>query len=286
MTDYNIKLKTSRYVLEISPDSECKLIEGGLVGFDCTGFDVKLNPYAATHGGYVNKRRFAQRELEITFEIAAPPTVANAVRRKIVSMMDPDEDFEIEVSLYGVSRRISAIPYGEARISRPTLSDYTEVSLCFIAPTVFFMDTSPCVIKFMDSVPLLTFPMNLMAGAGTAAGLNRISDSTTAKNMGDGECGITAKIMARGGNVVSPGIKCGDKFIKCPITLKSGDILEIDTRPQMKNIYLNGERFFSFDRDSVFFSIPAGESTMSVICDSGGEFIEAEVEYTPIYFGM
>ncbi len=286
MTDYMIKLSSGNKTLEISPNSECRLVEGGLSGFDCTGFDVKLNPYAILQGGYVQKRRFAERELGLTFEISVLGEAANSVRRRIVSMMNPREDLELEIHMYGVNRRISVIPYDEAQFFRATFADYTEVSLKFISPAVFFSDTKSEVIRFRDAVPIFTFPLNFMSGAGTVSGVYRVSDKTTAKNDGDGECGIVAKIRASGGNVINPGIKCGDNFVKCPITLYDGDELIIDTRARMKNIYLNGERFFSFERDSVFFDLPMGECQMSVLCTSGGEYIEAEVEYTPIYFGL
>ena len=99
-------------------------------------------------------------------------------------------------------------------------------------------------------------------------------------------CGIIATVRANGGDVVNPVISCGDLYIKCPITLNDGDELVIDTRPKMKNIYKNGERFFTFDKNSTFFTLPAGESVMSVKCDSGGEYIDAVIEFTALYLGI
>ncbi len=286
MTEYSVKLSSGDRVLEISPNSVCRLLEGGLIGFDTAGFDVKVNSYAMLTGGAVSRRRFAQRELGILFEIAERGARADSIRRGIVSMLDPRLDIELEVTLYGVSRKIGVIPFGEARFVRPTFDDYIEVELRFIAPDVFFGDTRSTVIKFRDAAPLLTFPMNFMAGAGTAAGLYRTTDTTLARNRGDGECGIVARILASGGEVINPTVRCGEKFVRCNTALADGEQLIIDTRSRMKNIYLNGERFFSFDRDSEFFSLPAGDSDFSVTADSGGEFIVAEVEFTPIYYGV
>ncbi len=286
MSEYLIKLSSGGRSLEISPESVCRLLEGGLIGFDAAGFDVKVSSYAMLTGGSVNRRRFAERELGLLFEIAEKGERADAIRREIVSMLDPRLDTELEVTLFGVSRKISVIPCGEARFVRPTVDDCIEVELRFIAPEVFFSDTRSTVIKFRDAAPLLTFPMNFMAGAGTAAGLYRTADSTLARNRGDGECGIVARIRASGGEVVNPTVRCGEKFVKCNTVLADGDLLVIDTRARMKNIYLNGERFFLFDRDSEFFSLPAGDSDFSVTADSGGEFIVAEVEFTPVYYGV
>jgi len=124
-----------------------------------------------------------------------------------------------------------------------------------------------------------------MSGAGTASGYYRVSDSADITNRGDGECGIVAKIRALGGSVLNPGIRLGEKFVRAEATLADGDELVIDTRPRVKRVLVNGERVFCFDRDSVFFSLPEGENKLSVTADSGGEFIEAEVEFHEVYFG-
>ncbi len=285
MTEYFIKLVSGGRVLEISNDSVCKLVEGGLSGFDCTDFDVHINSYAVRQGGSVGRRRFCERELSLTFEIAALGDVADAARSLIVSMLDPRRDLELEVTKSGRTRRITVIPYGKARFTQRTFFDYIEVELHFIAPAVFFGDTSPTVISFGGVTPILTFPMNLMAGAGTASGIRSSTDRAAIRNRGDAECGIVAKIRASGGCVVYPTISCGGEFVKCNVTLSDGDMLVIDTRERMKNIYINGERFFSFDRDSVFFSLPSGESEVLVSAEEGEKFIDAELEFTPIYFG-
>lgn len=288
MTDfdknYKIIFRSGESELEISPESECRLVENGFTGFSSTGFDVKISSYASSVGGYAQRRRFAEREITLTFEIER--SVTDELRRKIVTMMNPTVDCELEVEMFGVRRVIDVIPCDEAVFSRATFYDLTEVTLSFVAPTVFFRDTSTISVKFLDACPMLTFPMNFMSGAGTVSGMYRTVDRTKMKNPGDWECGIIAAVRANGGNVVNPVISCGDLYIKCPITLNDGDELVIDTRPKMKNIYKNGERFFTFDKNSTFFTLPAGESVLSVTCDSGGEYIDAEIEFTALYLGI
>ncbi len=288
MTDfdnsYKIIFRSGENEIEISPDAECRLIENGFSGFSSTGFDVKVSSYASNVGGYAQRRRFAEREISLAFEIVRG--AEDRVRRKLVSMMNPMKDCLLDVEMFGVRRLIDVIPYEEADFSRGTFYDSIEAVLRFIAPTVFFRDTDARKITFRDAAPMLTFPMNFMSGAGTVSGMYRTTDRTAADNPGDYECGLTAVIVASGGDVVNPGIKCGGKFVKCPLTLSDGDELVIDTRPKMKNIYKNGERCFTFDKNSVFFTLPAGKSDFSVICDSGGEYIDAYIEFTPLYFGM
>lgn len=286
MNSYKIIYTCGGDALEISPDSPCRLVEDGLHGFDCTGFDVRISSYAASHGGYVRTRRFAERELSLTFEIDAFGEERENIRRKIISMLSPETDGVLDITLFGVHRTIEVIPADEQEFVRGTFSDRIEVTLHFIAPQVFFRDHESRIVRFRDAAPMLTFPMNFMQNAGTVSGMYRTTDTARAENPGDSDCGITAKIRASGGEIVHPGLKCGGRFIRCPITLSDGDELFIDTRLRRKNITLNGERCFTFDQDSTFFSLPKGVSTLSVTCDSGGEFAECEIEYVPVYYGM
>ena len=283
---YRIRILSGEHTLEISPDASCRLLAGGLRGFDCTGLDVSVRPYASRHGGYPERRRFAERELGLVFEIDADEEETERIRRRIVTMMNPARTCEIDAEIYGVRRQISAIPCGEAAVVRETMHDRPEVSLEFVAPDVFFRAAEPSEIVFRDPVPLLTSPLSFFAGAGITTGIFRTSDTARLFNEGDAECGIVAEITADGGEIVHPGISCGEEFVICPVTLSDGDTLVIDTRDRRKNIYLNGEPYFSFDRRSTFFHLPPGENVVAVLCDGGTEYIRAKLTYVPLYFGI
>ena len=284
--NYSIRITSGEYMLELAPDAPCRLLAGGLSGFDGTGLDVSVRPYASRHGGYPERRRFSERELGLVFEIDAGEEETEAIRRRITAMMNPVKTCEIDAEIYGVHRKITAIPCGEARFARETMYDRPEVSLEFVAPDVFFRAAEPVEIVFRDPVPLLTSPLSFFAGAGMTTGIFRTSDTARLFNEGDADCGIVAEITADGGDIVNPGISCGEDFILCPVTLSSGDTLTIDTRDRRKNIYRNGERYFSFDRRSTFFRLPPGENVVAVICDSGTEYIRAKLTYVPLYFGI
>ena len=157
---YKIIYKVGDRSFEISPNSHAKLLENGLVGFDCTSFDVKVSSYATLDGGYASRRRFAERELSLTFEIDALD--ADVVRRKLVSILDPRVDGELDVTIGDVQRKISVIPCGEPTFTRPTINSHIVVTLNFVAPAVFFSDSSKKAYGYYYSRPLLTFPMNFM----------------------------------------------------------------------------------------------------------------------------
>ncbi len=283
---YKIIFTSGERTLEISPDSPCRLVASGLIGFDSAGMDVTIKSYASKNGGYVETRRFTERELGLVFDIVADSDETEKIRRKIITMMNPALDCEIDIEIYGVHRKIDVIPCGEAAFARETMHDRIEVSLEFVAPSAFFMAAESVEVLFRDPAPLLTFPMSFMEGAGTVSGIFRTTSSASLTNEGDADCGIVMEITADGGSIVCPGIACGENFVKCPLTLADGDTLVIDTRDRRKNIYLNGERYFSFDRQSIFFSLPVGENTVSVTCDEGEEYIMARIAYVPLYFGI
>ena len=249
MNSYCIIYQSGGESLEISPDAECRLVEGGLHGFDCTGFDVKIQP-------------FAERELSLTFEIAEQGERAEEIRRKIVSMTSPESDGVLDVSLFGVRRTIDVIPADDQEFERAVFSDCIRVTLYFIAPEVFFRDYESKIVRLAGAV------------------------SASVQNKGDAECGITAKIRVSGGNVVNPKLYCGEKYILCPMTLASGDELVIDTRTRQKNITKNGNRCFVFNRDSTFFSLARGVNELGITCDSGGANMTCEIEYVPAYYGI
>ena len=284
MNNYKIVISSSGKVFEISPDSAAHLTEGGLGGFFSSGFDVALSSYASGNGGYTTKRRFTERELSLSFEIGKK--LEDTLRHTLVSMLSPMRDCEIDVTLGQIHRKITAIPCDEPVFSRPTFSDITEVTLYFIAPSVFFSDCDENVARLRESAPLLTFPMNFTSDGGLTAGIYLSNGVRKIFNPGDVECGLVINITAIGGDVVSPEISLGDDFIRCPLTLHDGDCLTVDTRERMKNIYYNGERCFTFDRRSTFFSLPVGESVVSIDADDGANYAEAVVSFTPLYCGV
>jgi len=284
VTSYEIILSSGTKTFVISPSGSAHLVEGGLEGFSSAAFDVSIQPYASSAGGYAQKRRFAERDLSLTFELERAD--ADSTCRTLLSMLDPTRDCEITVTLDSVTRVITAIPCDEPKIVHRTFADTVEISLSFLAPTVFFRDVNETVVRFRDGVPMLAFPLNLMSGAGTVSGLYRAFDSVSVWNPGDGECGFVAHLTAVGGTVVNPVIRLGEEYIKCLLTLADGDEVVIDTRPRRKNIVKNGVRCFSFDPQSTFFPLPAGESTLAIGADSGEEYLSGYASFLPIYYGV
>jgi len=161
-----------------------------------------------------------------------------------------------------------------------------EVFLPFVAPSPLYRAAKEEKIIFWQSLPMLTFPMNFMVGAGTAAGYDRNTDTATINNTGDGPCGFIAVITAVGGDIVNPCIVSGNRYIRLMLTLKEGESASVDTRPRQKNVWVNGERRFIFHRESDFFLLDVGDNIIRITADSGVENLSASLTYTPLYYGI
>jgi len=282
---YEIWLGDGRQTLCISPsrDSGLRLLEDGLDGFGATELFVETKPYGDGTGGHPVTRRFGERCMKLTAEMAAGD---DGLRRKICAMMNPLHTLDMEVTLGEVTRRIRVIPWGRPRFRQPNFFTPTEVTLSFLAPDPFYRANRAEEVLFRQTAPLFAFPLNLMAGAGTAAGLLRRSDTVTVTNGGDADCGFQAYLTAAGGEVINPVIRCGDRFIRAETVLRDGETLEMDTRPRCKDLRIDGVRSFTFHRDSDFFLLSVGENRISVSADSGGEYLSARLTYTPLYYGI
>ncbi len=248
----------------LSPVAPLRLLEGGLEGFDSTGFDVAVTPYMDGNGGTVTRRRFAERRMKVRFEIGDNSAAADSMwRQKILTLMNPMRDCTVEVKGGDSVRRITAVPVEKVAFERKTLTDHTVVTLCFAAPEPFFRAASAVVTE-------------------SAAG----ERGFTVTNPGDVPCGAVFTICAKGGAVEKPCISLGDAAVSVPLTLNDGDILEIDTRTGRKGVRINGEETLSFDWRSSFFSLEVGENMISADADNGKEYMAVFCEVVPLYFGI
>ena len=284
---YSIRITDPVYgrTLLVSPASgaHMRLLEDGLEGFGATELFVETDPYADGSGGHPVTRRFGERYLALTGELNGDE---GELRRLICTMMNPLETLEMEVVLGDVTRCIGVIPCGRPAFRQANFFTPTEVYLPFLAPDPFWRDAAGRQVHFRQSIPLLTFPLNFWKGAGTAAAYYRVTDTAAVTNPGDAPCGFDASLTAVGGTVVNPAICLGEQYIRLETALTDGQTAQIDTRPRCKNLHIDGERAFTFHRDSDFFLLQVGENRVFVTAESGLEHLSAELVYTPLYYGI
>ncbi|MBQ8640652.1 MAG: phage tail family protein [Clostridia bacterium] len=286
---YSVRIREpdSGRILTVSPggDAHMHLLEEGLEGFGATELFVETEPYADGTGGHPVTRRFGERYMTITAELAAEQDEGE-LRRLICAVMNPLHTLEMEVTLGEVTRQISVIPCGRPEFRQANFYSPTEVSLPFLAPDPFYRDAGTKEVQFWQSVPLLTFPMNFWTGAGTAAGYYRTTDTASVWNPGDAACGFDAWLTASGGTVENPALHMGERYIRLQTALSDGETAHIDTRPRHRNLWIDGVRSFTFQRDSEFFLLEPGSNEIRVTADSGAEFLSARLCYTPLYYGI
>lgn len=271
------------FLISSGMEAHMRLLEDGLSGFGATELFVETEPYADGSGGHPVTRRFGVRHLALTGELTGDE---NEQRRLLCSMMDPKQTLEMEVTLGNVTRCIGVIPCGRPRFHQANFYTPTEVYLPFVAPDPFFQETMPREVYFRTTTPLLTFPMNFMAGAGVTPSLYRTTETATVVNPGDAACGLLAELTAIGGAVVNPAICLGEKYVRLQTTLAEGQVAQVNTKPRCKDLVIGGVRAFTFHRDSDFFLLEVGENVVQVRADSGIEHLSVKLSYTPLYYGI
>lgn len=253
-----ITITNGKKSFTISKDSSAHLISHD--GFYSPSYDIKLSSYASGTGSYPTKRSFGERILTLCFEIVGKNMHAD--RRLLTSLLDPSTDLTLIIFNDDCERKITVIPYGEAKISCESGANICECELSFVSPGIFFEDTEE--------------------KAYTAAS----GASPTVCNTGEVKCGFVLTLTAVGGEVKTPQIRLGSSYVKCPITMSDGDTLVIDTRERQKKVLLCGAKYYGFNSGSTFFSLPCGDSTITVSASSGSEYLSSDLKFTPLYYGI
>lgn len=282
MQDYKIKFVSGNTELVFSPRSVCRILSGGLEGFDSPEFDVSVQNSGFFDGGFAYQRRICPRDMSIRFEVA-DRGLSGAVRDKVVKMMNPHNECMIISDFSGRIRKTDVIPCGMPVFEHDSLSDFLCIKLSFIAPYPVFYDFQSTKMSNSDAVPLFSFPLNLMKDAGTVCGMTGARDTFNIFNKGDIPCGFEAVLTSLQGYVQNPVISMGDKFIKVDGTIAEGDVLTIDTRYSSKKILYNGLSSCWYGVESTFFSLEPGENNVVVSAESGAENLHAAFEFSPLY---
>lgn len=263
MVNYKIKIESARATLVLSPDSVCRLLDGGLEGFDCPECSVTVRPSAFFDGGHMGERRILPRRLALTFEITDLSQVKE-VRDTVIRLTDPHTSCLLTVTAWGRTRRIVAVPSSDSVYRQQNFGSYPVVKLCFIAADPFF--ESEEATKAVLAAP-----------GGASEGDDGTEFSVI--NGGDVECGFTVKLKAEGGIASVPFISLGEKTLSLSLSLLDGKTAVINTERGRKSVTYDGDPVTVFRRDSEFFALPTGNSVICVGAESGGGYLSAEIEF-------
>lgn len=246
-------------------------------------YTVFSEEFSQLDGAYVQSVRVASRRLHIVFEVNTFDGT-ELIRSRLMSFFDPKTEGTLTVLRGGRTRSIGYYPE-KVDFIQPTLCDMLKVELTLFCPKPYFSAPSETVLSSSRGLPLLTFPFTLYPGAGLTAGLRNLTNDFVISNPGDSDAGFTA-ILTASHPVTNPKITGPGGFIRILDTMGSGDEYLISTIPGDKKILKNGQPVFCFDRESTFFSLPKGNSTVTVTADSGEDTLSAEIVYRLKYLGV
>lgn len=281
--DYKIRIRSAGGTLTLSPRSVCRVLDGGLKGFDAPDGEVTLKSAAAESGGYAVSRRIRSRDVSVTFEVTDVGAVPY-YRDLVMRMADPCADAEIETFMWGRTRKLSVIPDGTPEITFSGHGDPMRVRMDFTASSPFFREAAPVSASPSSGAPLLSFPLTMLSGAGAVTGMTSGAGILRVYNPGDRECGFRLRLQAAGGPVVKPTVASRGLYIRPFGTLNEGEEMTVITEPGKKGILRDGLSV-GFYSDSTFFGLLPGDNTISVYATGGDGNAVAGIEFTPLYLG-
>jgi len=279
-----IRITAGAEKLTLAPYTVCRLLDGGLEGFESPP-EMKCSVHSAAFGdgGIFVGNGFKPREMLIIFEVTNRDTYPE-VKDKILRIMSSKDGVEICADLFGRRRYIKAYTVGKCEFFRENTRSFPRVKLHFICPEPFFTEKTE-KLMLPIATGLLTFPLNFMEGAGTVASFTGKGYSHTVYNPGDVPCGFAVRITAEGGDVTDPAILLNGKRLQLMETLKIGDVAVFDTRQGSRGISVNGVTRYNFLRQSEFFAIEPGENRITVMSTGNSANLGAAIEFTPFYAG-
>lgn len=247
---------------------------------------VAIENNVSIDGGYIGGEHIPARRISVTFAIDDKKQTEN-LRKYLIGVFNPKKNGTLIVERGGKKGKIdfkieNAVTYQQANIREERL----HITVNIICPDPYFRDAEDNTNTFLLFAPMMYFPLGFVGDAGMITGVPLTTDDFIINNIGDVPIGIVANLNVYSGTVVNPQISCNDEFVRVIVTLSSGDIMQIDTRPGKKNIYINGGSYFQWDNGSRFFQIEPGESVIRISADSGISNVRASIVYANKWFGV
>ncbi|MHB1151366.1 MAG: phage distal tail protein [Eubacteriales bacterium] len=271
-------------ILTISKKSVFRLIKYD--GIEATVVSVSVASNGSVDGGYLQSVRVEPRLISLTFAVD-DRNRTEELRKWLIKYFTPKEQGTITVSRGNVTRIIHFIIAEKLEYKQNNIiEDKLIISVSLLCPDPYFYDITAGEVRFLTYTPIGTFPITSMFGVGVTTGFMTVTDTVEMVNDGDAPVGVVCEITAFGGSVTNPKIMCNGEYVRVLRVMDPNEVIQIDTRERRKNIYVDGEAQFIFDRTSVFFSLPVGINTLTVAADSGLTNASTVITYTLKYFGV
>lgn len=256
-------------------------------GIEAADISITTATNAAYDGGYIQAVSVAMRTISITFSIS-DKSQTEVLRKKIIAMLKPKVKAVLYVSRGGVTRRIYG--YLSARpefYQANMMEDRLHVTVTLLCPDPYFLDERDTEVRFLSYTPTINFPLTFLPSAGLTSGIIAVTDTATIINGGENDIGIICEIDAAGGPLSNPKITLdGGDYVRVVAGMELGDVISVNTRPGEKDVTINGESVFLYDKASVFFSVPPGEHTLKISADTDIANARTKYIYSLKYLGV
>jgi len=284
-TDRSLTLElhnlTLNKVFKVNKKQPYRLLS--ITGLGASGYDVALMSHAIQDGAVVTNSRLKERYIPIQLECSDYDKSVE-LRDELIRFISPAHRYTLYAERSGIKRRIDC-RVNNFSFDPPNIHDYYVTDFELLCPNPYFMDEKNTTQRFLTFAPMMSFPL-AFPPAGMTTGVPLILDGMPIDNIGDVPFGVIVNIEAYGGDMVNPMISCDDEYIRVKTTLKTGDIMQIDTRPKNKGVYINGVSTFMFERTSRFFRIEPGRSNLQISADEGVGNAQTYIEYTNLWLGV
>lgn len=252
-------------------------------GLEASDVTISMTPIAQYDGSTVSKVRIEPRPIHIEVEYPAASDTEE-IRHWLQSFFVPKNEGKLSVNYCGTERKIN---YYCSRLKDNRVNIFSPLAFAvdLTCPDPWFYDAEEHESNMVQTVPLLTFPFNSVQSVGITTGTTWRSEETEIHNTGDTEIGIVVEVVANG-PMADPYIMLGTQRVQAQCSLQANDVVEFSTVPLKKGISLNGVGNIKYYRDSEFFSVPIGTSTLQVGAASGGANATATIRYSFKYMGV
>ncbi len=267
--------------LEISSRSPFRLIRTS--GLEHAAATLDFSEHASVDGAFYQGCRVAQRA--ISFEFEAEPSETDAeLRASLVSFFVPGEQGTLTVARGSTIRAIRYHMEG-AVFEQETVYAPLHVKVRVFCCDPWFEELGETVLSIPQVTPTLNFPFDTRTGTGINAGYKPSRVSLQINNDGDLPVGFRAKLRAYMAFVRNPSLSCNGMRLTINKVLVLGDVLEISTCSGDKYVRVNGVDI-SFDRQSAFFSLPVGQSTLEFSSSTATTRLCGEISFRKKYVGV
>ncbi len=276
--------------------SPYQFTEGGIEGLETPDFTAKMQEKAMLDGGICAAARVPSRKVTLQFEIAALPETEHH-RAALISFFSPTANGMLTVTRNGVTRYIACRLAEGVTFAQKTVYHPVTVRVPLLCPDPYFYGETQSMPLRLGAAGLLWFPLTATEESGITGGVLGYAHSLSVDNTGDAEVGFHLVLSVTDGGGYTDGAcemtgitlaqrgRAEDR-LTVNVSLAKGDTLEICTVPGAKYVRKNGVPCMQFSRESRFFALARGITTLDLSFATLNGKPEAALSFRPCYHGV